>query len=379
MLDIGTRNQVFIDGRFLAERENVDIVVQQPLKTGERNIVSGKYTHIGGTRERSHPPTLEGEHEIWVYSQVMENDGVFKGFECVSKNGTDWNWTTPEILDSGDFAYGFRVCQQPVLKWKGRTPLNFGIVFSEPNAVPSERYKLVSAWQNKAFASADGTEWKVLGSGMFPKSVWTPFPDAQNVVFYDDSLGEYTAFIRHWRHPDVPPQHQSYFDASEIWEKKNALRVIARLTSKDLSSFSEPQVVLEPDDDDPIMDGVAVMDFHSPAVMKYTQAQDAYILFNHPYLHYQDWFIAEDLSHYFKEDNLLNSGSLDIRIAASRDGITWEQYDRKPAIPLGMNGAFDDLMVWPVYGFICHGDEIWVYFVSNPAQNLPVEGIEAVP
>ena len=123
------------------------------------------------------------------------------------------------------------------------------------------------------------------------------------------------------------------------------------------------------------MDGVAVMDFHSPAVMKYAQAQDAYILFNHPYLHYQDWFIAEDLSHYFKEDNLLNSGSLDIRIVASRDGIKWEQYDRKPAIPLGMKGAFDDLMVWPVYGLICHGDEIWVYYISNPAQNLTVEGI----
>ena len=53
-LEIGMQNQVFIDGRLLAERENVDIVVQQPRKTGEM-----------------HPVT-------WVYLQVMENDGVFK-------------------------------------------------------------------------------------------------------------------------------------------------------------------------------------------------------------------------------------------------------------------------------------------------------------
>ncbi len=372
MIEIGTENQIFIDGRFMAEHKNANIVVQQPRKTGEENIVSGTYRYVPYDQNS---PTLEGENELWPFTQVMEYDGVFKGFDYVSGNGTDWVAASPELLDAGEFAYGLRLCEQPALKWQGKTGLSFGIVFRDPAAESSERYKLVSAWQNKAFATADGTEWRVIGSEMFPKSVWTPFPDAQNVVFYDDSIDEYVAFIRHWRHPGVPARHQAYFDRSEIHGKKNALRVVARLTSKDLVAFSEPQVVMEPDEHDPIMDGVAVMDFHSPAVMKYTAASDAYILYNHPFLHYQDWFVADDLSRYAIQGGVMNCGTMDIRTAASRDGIKWEQYDRQPVIRLDIKGGTDGPLLWPVYGMIFHEDEIWVYYIANPCQNILAKGL----
>ena len=70
-LDIGTHNQIFIEVRFLAERKNVRIVVQQPRKTGEMMaFVSAEYL------------------------QVMEYDGVFKYFTLVSHDRAKWENTT---------------------------------------------------------------------------------------------------------------------------------------------------------------------------------------------------------------------------------------------------------------------------------------------
>ena len=122
--DIGIRNQIFLDGRFLADRKNVRIVVQQPRKTGEQNIVAGVHKLVAGA-----PMEVTDGPESSAYLQVMENDGVFRGFRYVSKNGVDWQWATKEILEAGDFAYGMRDSVHPKLT-------AFGVVFRDPHARP---------------------------------------------------------------------------------------------------------------------------------------------------------------------------------------------------------------------------------------------------
>ena len=381
-IDIGSRNQVFLDGRLMEETINVSINVQKPRKTGEKNIVSDLYTYA---RRGSSPiaiMSVEGKKELNAYSQVMEYDGTFKDFNYVSKNGSEWNLSTPELLDSGDFSYGLRLCSRPALGWPEGTPhLDYENVFADPNAEAEEKYKIVSAWQNKIFASKDGTDWKLIGAKMFPDSVYAPYPDAMNIVFFDDSIAEYVAYIRHQKLVEIPPKYKQYFSKQDLlapmWEGKRALRSVARLTSQDLRYFSEPKMVLQPDENDPVMDGVPVMDFHSPTVMKYGNAQDAYVMYSHPFLHYKEWYISDDLSHYWTNNGQtpINCGSFDIRIAGSSDGINWEQYDRKPVIPLEMDNDVDTSL-WPVYGMICKADEIWAYYISSPTQNLPENGFE---
>ena len=56
IVDIADRNQIFIDGRYLAAKRNVRIIVCPPMKTNER-CLSGR---LGG------------------YSSIMEPDGVFR-------------------------------------------------------------------------------------------------------------------------------------------------------------------------------------------------------------------------------------------------------------------------------------------------------------
>ena len=154
-MDIGIQNQIFIDGRFLAEKDQVRIVVQRPLKTGEQNIISGVYTIIP-----EQPHQLQDGPEFWVYAQVLENDGVFKGFSFLSQDGVSWQEATPARLKEGDFAYGLWL--PPGESDPG------GAVFLDPQAPEAERYKIVSGYHNKVYSSSDGGDWSVTARGYFP-------------------------------------------------------------------------------------------------------------------------------------------------------------------------------------------------------------------
>ena len=363
-MNIGTNNQIFIDGLFLDKR-NVEIIVQRPHKTEEKNIVSGVYSRDPGQEE-----TCEDGPELRCFSQVMANDGVFQGFDFVSTDGVNWQAATPEFLETGKFLFGVRQCT-------GTVP--FGVAFEDPKATSEpERYKLVSGFQNKVFATSDGREWTEIHTGMFPQEAMFPNGmDSQNIAFYDESLDKYTAYVRVNKLCSVPPQHKQYFDRMmEMFGGKNHLRCVGRSVTDDLSSFPMPQIVLEPDDKDPIMDGVGVSDFYMPQVVKYPNAQDAYLMFPNPYLHYEDWYLTDDLSNYYsnKGKERFNSGPLDIAFAASRDGIDWQRYDRKPLISHGRIGELDDRGLYPVHGLIFHDDEVWLYYIEDADHFLLEEG-----
>ena len=365
-MDIGIQNQIFIDGRFLAEKDQVRIVVQRPLKTGEQNIISGVYTIIP-----EQPHQLQDGPEFWVYAQVLENDGVFKGFSFLSQDGVSWQEATPARLKEGDFAYGLWL--PPGESDPG------GAVFLDPQAPEAERYKIVSGYHNKVYSSSDGGDWSVTHEDIFPPEVVFPKGmDSQNVAFYDDGQKCYVAYVRVNKRYAVPPQHQAYFDKSSYHGQTNHLRCVGRYVSDNLRSFSGGQIVLEPDAQDPIMDGVGVADFYMPQVIVYPYAQDAYVMFPNNYLHYQDWFIAEDLTGFYSKggQEVYNVGPLDISFAASRDGIHWQRYDRGALIPLGPSGEFDSgAALYPVRGIIFQGDEMWLYYIaSNGGHFLPEEG-----
>ena len=360
--DIGSRNQIFLDGRFLTERKNVRIVVQPPRKTGERNIVAGVHKLVAGE-----PIEVTDGPKSSAYLQVMENDGVFRGFRYVSKNGVDWRWATKEVLDAGDFTYGMRDSVHPKLT-------AFGVVFSDPHASPEERYKIVSGWRNKVFASADGREWTAIHEGVFPKEALYPLGmDSQNIAFHDEAQGGYVAYVRVNRRVEVPPRHQARCGQGCF------LRAVGRSVTTDLASFPMPEIVFEADERDPRFDDLAESDFYMPQVLKYEHAQDAYVMFPNRYLHYRPWFLADDLSVYAAQAGRLNKGPLDVGFASSRDGIHWERYDRKPLIPLGPTGAFDSGGLYPVRGLIFRGDEMWLYFVTWESHLARKEGIEYRP
>ena len=333
-IDIADRNQVFLDGRFLDRAEGVRIVVCRPTKTNEKCLVG----RLGG------------------YSSIMEPDGVFRGFYALTKDGVHWRRVAGGTLPEPDDILGLRL--------GGET------VFVDPKAPPSERYKRFSGMKNRIWASADGLKWKELHQGVFPSAACYPRGmDSHNVCFFDTRLEKYVAFVRVNKVYECPPERVPYFEklGRQRYGAPNryARRTVGRAETDDLSTFPVPQVVLEPDDKDPIFGGVRVMDFYCPQVVQYPYAQDAYFLFNCRYRSYEDWYLSIDMAKYPPgSTGVYNCGVEDIALAASRDGVHWDRYDRKPWIPQGPPGSFDALTMYMSRGIFLHGDEIWMYYIG---------------
>ncbi len=350
VVDIGSRNQVFIDGRYMDSTEGCRIVLCPLRKTYEKCLV--------GPFPKS-------------YATLFEVDGVFRGFHALTNDGTNWRrvavGTPPEPDDILGAYFG-----RP-------TP------FIDPQAPPNERYKLFQPAANKIHVSRDGASWEVLHQGIFPgRALFPNGMDSHNICFYDTRLDKYVAYVRVNNAYPAPPERQAYFAG---WSKRlgrenvYSMRAIGRSVAEDLSSFPMPEVVFEFDEKDPHFGGVAVMDFYTPEVIEYPYAQDAYFLFTTPYLHYEDWYLADDLTIYPRSGiDTLNTGPIDIALAASRDGVRWYRYDRKPWIPLGPEGSFDAKSMNMSRGMYLKGDELSMYYVGYEGlHGSPKDAPRGVP
>ena len=353
---VGDKKQIFVDGRFVESKKNVQIQVQSPETVGEKCIESGMYFHDASEH------TLVDGIDIPGYQHVCENDGNYKRFQFVSTDGVQWKRATKEILDSGNFAYG----------------MSRDVFFLDPTAPSEKRYIAMAG--NDVVASRDGLRWAKIHLNVWPKEALLPYGmDSNNVYFYDEDIKKYLAYVRVNRRDESPPAHLAYFSGPTEWgpyvRGANLTRCVGRSETEDLSSFPVPQIVLGPDEEDPFMDGVQVMDFYNPEVNKYPHAQAAYFMFPNRFLHYQHWYIADDLAKYqVRGDSPLSTGPMDIGFAASRDGIRWERYDRKPLIRNRQKSEFDK-SYYPVHGLIAKGDELWLYYIDSPGHMRTSEGI----
>ena len=336
VIDIGDRNQVFIDGRYLESVKNARILVCQPRKTNEKCLVG----RLGG------------------YTSIMEPDGRFGGLSAYTKDGIHWRLLSRFAMPEPDDILGLRY-------GSGATE------FVDPKAPPSERYKRIDGMRNLIYASRDGSDWKVLYKNVFPPQACYPHGmDSHNVCYYDTRIDKYVAYVRVNKVYECPPELVPYYErvGMKTHGAKNrySKRTIGRSVTDELSKFPMPEVVLEPDDKDPIF-GVKMMDFYCPQVVQYPYAQDAYFLFNSRYRSYEEWYLSIDMSIYppgGETGEYHNAGVLDVELGASRDGIAWHRYQRKPWIPLGKPGSFDSLSMYMSRGMYLAGDEIWMYYIG---------------
>jgi hypothetical protein len=334
VLEVGDRNQVFLDNRFFESARGVRIVVCEPTKTNEKCLVG----NLGG------------------YSSLVTPRADFLWYSALTKDGTHWRRTSgfgpPQADDILGILFGD------------------GTVFEDPKAPSAQRFKMFDGLQNRISASSNGADWRVLHENVFPAAARYPYGmDSHNVCEYDPTLGRYVAYVRVNKVYPCPPERIPYYakvsEAKYGSQDKYARRTIGRAVTADLSHFPMPTVALEPDQRDPIFGGVKVMDFYCPQVVRYPYAQDAYFLFNCRYRSYEDWYLPDNMSQYPKGTlGIYNCGVEDIELDASRDGVTWQRYDRKPWIRQGAKGSFDSLTMYMTRGMYLHGDQIWMYYIG---------------
>jgi hypothetical protein len=234
------------------------------------------------------------------------------------------------------------------------------MVFPDPQAPKEQRLRLVSNPQEfgkflQLFSSADGIHWRLTHRDVLTYHSERHHLDSQNVIFWDDRINKYVAYFRRNLRP---PASQG--------------RSVARAESSDLSKFGvveDSVVALGFDSKDPKLYDPAnkmrieVVDFYTNGTVKYPRAQDAYYMFPAEYFHYGTHL--KD----FRKGRPVNAGTLDVRFAASRDGIGWKRYDRRAFVDLGMKGEWDCRSIYMAYGVVPakKEKEMYMYYYGSNA------------
>lgn len=351
-LSIGGRRQLLFDDRFVERSQGVEFVVHPPRKTGDVVVASEPGLTLGGYHSAMEH---EGVYHLWYTA----GDGILY---ARSQDGVTWE--KPDLgLGRRDPASDTQPPKNLVLGMgvgDVEGPTHGLMVFLDPNAPQNERFRLVANPKEhqrmvQLFSSADGIHWRLTHRDVIVFRSKKHHLDTQNVIFWDDRLEKYVAYVRR-----------------NLRGQGSQGRTVARAESPDLKHFPPAEdlpVVMRmdtdhPGHDDPLRKGVvSLVDAYTNATVKYPWAEDAYFMFPSKYYHYGG-YLRE-----FREAIPTNAGPLDVRFAASRDGAGWRRYDRRPFVRLGIRGEFDSRQLYMVYGVLPapNGRELYMYYQGTSA------------
>ncbi len=188
-LDIGSRRQVFVDGRFLEQARNIQLVMHPPIKTGEYTI----------------QPDQPWERGIGSYNSALWADGAYHmwyragGGMCYARSKDGIEWEKPKL---GLAEIDGRKDNNVVLG-RGAGGADDagqgGMVFEDPTAPPDERFRMAIRENDPGndvllYSSPDGIHWRLTHRRVltFTEPDKRHHLDSQNVIFWDDRIGTST-------------------------------------------------------------------------------------------------------------------------------------------------------------------------------------------
>lgn len=342
-VNVADRRQVFIDGRLIDKSDGIKLAVHRPHGTGEIVLRCDRpwEERLG----QYHSVLKDGDtYHMWYtfYGRADEDSPVVRSI-AYARSGDGIQWEKPDL--GLVEVYGTRsnniVLGHGFAGIKGAT--HGCMVFLDPKAPAEEKFRLVSNPKElgkslQIFSSADGIHWELTHRNVMAFRSERHHLDTQNVIFWDDRVAKYVAYVRRNQRPTGSQG-----------------RSVARTESENLSHFDDVEdcpIVLGFDEKDPTYDDpvskarVQAVDFYTNGTVKYPWAQDAYYMFPSEYFHYMT-FLKD-----FRKGQPVNAGSLDVRFAASRDGINWTRYDRHAFLDLGMKDDWDSRSIYMAYGII---------------------------
>ncbi len=247
-----------------------------------------------------------------------DNDALL----CYARSDDGAKWTRPDL---GLVEYNGSKDNNILFDARVAGGLHGQCVFLDPPAPAGERYKMVfvreplghGGWFVHGAVSADGLHWTFLPEPLLQKN-----SDTQQACFWDGD--RYRLYVRMWS-----GQEGLYTGKRQVGYTESAT----------FSAFPAPNVILEPDDQDP-----ADLHFYNSAASKLRDG--LYILFP---------------SAYHTGDHLVRP-----HLAMSRDGRNFERIGRSPALPFGKAGGFDSKSIYVQPGAIPgeRPNTWWVYYIG---------------
>jgi hypothetical protein len=322
-LDVADRKQLFIDRRFIAESDNIELHANPAQKLGMLRDEEGRPLH-------GH------------VSRVIDEDGKAKLYL-----GAD----SVEVLESDD---GLKFRRTGVTLSGG----GFCTIFVDPHdADRSRKYKLFylefsppfDPAKHGVFASysADGVHFTKAGR------VLPFFTDNPTVVHWDERIGKYVIYTRAFCYDNENQRRIGRIETDDILKPY-------KQTDHDriFPSIENLQVVLAADgEDDPHSD------IYYNASNLYPWAQDVYLMNQAHFRHFspqRNPFIRPREGGQWED-----FGMLEVQLAVSRDGIQWERPSREPYFPTGLADEWDRWYAVMAPGIVRRGNYLYQYYYST--------------
>lgn len=324
-IDVGSRKQLFVDDRFIAERERIELRVNPPQKLGPLSDEKGQPLegHIARVIDEGGKARLYLGHED---VQVLESDDGLK-FRRTGIKLPGGQFPTP-FLDPHE--------TDPAKKYK-LFHLEFGTPFD-----PAKHGVYASY-------SADGLKFTKVGR------VLPFFTDNPTVAHWDGRINKYIIYTRAF---DYDSENQRRIgrietdDPLKPWPYKK--------TPKDrmFPSIENLPVVYSADrEDDPHSD------VYYNAATPYPWAEGVYFMFPTHFRHFSPQrhpFIRPRVKGQWED-----YGMLEVQLAVSRDGVKWSRPDRVAYIPNGLADEWDRWYTVAAPGLVKRGNYVYQYYYSS--------------
>ena len=344
-IDIAGARQLFIDDLVIEEMNGVTRTLNQPVKY-QGNPVLWPTKPWEGRRVDIYTTAMydpaEALFKMWyqcksrgyTVSYATSRDGVL--WDKSSLGHVDWGSGEEVVLEDSTlegpkFASPSR---DNNLIMVGAACFNVIKDYRDPD--PDRLYKSLFFHNKYRYVSVafspDGARWALYeGNPVIDRA-----SDTHSLLGWDENIGAYVAYPRPWMSSSEGDRH---------------IRVIGRSVSEDFTTWTEPEVVLEPDDQDP-----PGLEFYAMPVFK---QEGLYV--GLPWVYHA----------YPEEPSVGRQGAtIDVQLAYSRDGIEWHRAaDRMPFIPLGPPGSVDGGTIYAAREPVLVGDELWFYYGSSNADH----------
>ena len=319
-LDIAGQRQLFIDDHIVAETFRVTRGLHQPSKYAGNPIIRAtdpweEKVCVYGTV--IYEPEQE-TYRMWYTGYGGAAGGLvqYTGCYATSKDGIFW-----EKPNLGLVQYAGSKDNNLFLG----DAANINVIKEPRERDPERLYKILCLQSGKPYVSVgfsrDGVRWNMYEGN----PVLTETSDTHTLLGWDENHGQYVAYIR------------------PATRNGTNIRVIGRSVSDDFMKWTMPEVVMEPDEEDP-----PGLEFYGMPVFKYEGLYLGTVWAYHAYP---------------EEPYTRMAATMDIQLAASRDGIKWERLgDRTPFIPNGPPGSIDQSQIYTIKEPLVMDDELWFYY-----------------
>ncbi len=348
-LRIGTTPQMFLDDYIVERTFNLTPVMHQVRKYPGNPILrpespaEGWSVNLYGTVLRS---SDHGSFRMWYQGY---GKGGYHALYATSEDGIFWKRPNLGIVEfegnrdnnliSTDMAL-INVIEEPDDPDHDRRYKC--LYFARLGTSPIQRLGESSADRAARARTQESRATRVCVAFSPDGVTWTPYEhnpvlegtsDTHTLLGWDDRVRRYVAYTR-----------------PGIREAGRGIRVIGRSESEDFITWSDPEIVLQPDEDDP-----PAMEFYGMPVFAHA---GMYIGLPWAYHAHEE------------EPSVRMDAEVDVQLAVSRDGVQWQRTgNRRPFIPRGVPGSFDSRGIYTAKAPVIVGNEFWFYYGGSASYH----------